>query len=423
MSQGFSRGMKATAAVTIGLFAVTACGGGGGEDGDVELSMYWWGSDSRHQNTQELIDIYEEQNPGVTISPTYSDWSGYWDRLNTQAAGRDLPDVIQMDALYIREYGENGVLLDLADMEFDHLNEGVRDSGATESGVWGMPVGITVMALAANIELFEEAGLELPDDTSWDWDDLEEVAAELSANTEGYGLTALNESAGLELWLRQHGKAMLTEDGQLGFEPADAAAYFEKQLEMLESGGMPPASQIVEDQAPGSVDQSLTGQGEAAMGMWWDTQLGPLAEQAEVGFQPLRMPSIDGDGNHELFFKPSMFYSGAADTEHPEEVKDFIDFLVNSEESADINQTDRGLPANEDSFDRILPELNEQQTVIAEFADEVGDELGAPATIPPEGTSAFPSFIYRYTAEVLFEDLSPEQAAEQLYGEMENELN
>lgn len=418
-----SQAAKAAAALTVGLLAVTGCRGGGGDDGDVQLSMTWWGSDVRHQNTEELIEIYEEQNPEVSIEVEYRDWDGYWDSLATQAAGRNLPDIIQMDGLYIREYAENGVLLDLSDMDHDQLHEGVRDGGATDDGVWGMSYGITVMALAANRDIFEEAGVDIPDDTSWDWDELDEVSAEISESTDAYGLTALNESAGLELWLRQHGLDMLTEDGQLGFEPEDAVGYFEKQLEMVESGGMPPAAQVVEDQAPGSVDQSLTGQGEAAMGMWWDTQLGPLAQEADANFEPLRMPSIDGDGQHELFFKPSMFFSGAAETDHPEEVKDFIDFMVNSEESAEINHTERGLPANPDSLDLIRDDLNEQETEIADFAEEVGEELGEPTPIPPEGTSSFPDYIYRYTQEVLFERQSPEEAAENMYAEMESAIS
>src|SRR5690625_1309081 len=72
------------------------------EDGEqIELRMAWWGSQTRHDYTLEAIEIYEEKNPQITIDPEFSGWDGYWEMLATQAAGGDLPDIIQMDMQYI----------------------------------------------------------------------------------------------------------------------------------------------------------------------------------------------------------------------------------------------------------------------------------------------------------------------------------
>ena len=44
------------------------------EDGDeiVELTFAWWGSQIRHDRTQQEIDLFEEQNPNIKIRGEFS---------------------------------------------------------------------------------------------------------------------------------------------------------------------------------------------------------------------------------------------------------------------------------------------------------------------------------------------------------------
>lgn len=54
-----------------------------------------------------------------------------------------------------------------------------------------MPTGVSTFGLIINPAIFEQAGVELPDDETWTWDDFTRIATEISANTpEGvYGST------------------------------------------------------------------------------------------------------------------------------------------------------------------------------------------------------------------------------------------
>src|SRR5687768_1848980 len=70
--------MTAAGAMALGACAGGSSGGPGsdstqaeeGGDGDgVEIRFSWWGSDDRHQTTQEIIDLFEEKNPGITVVP------------------------------------------------------------------------------------------------------------------------------------------------------------------------------------------------------------------------------------------------------------------------------------------------------------------------------------------------------------------
>ena len=66
----------------------------GGEQ--VTLRMAWWGSQQRHDATQAVIKMYEEQNPNVKIEAEFYDMDGYLNKLNTLVAANDVWDIFQL---------------------------------------------------------------------------------------------------------------------------------------------------------------------------------------------------------------------------------------------------------------------------------------------------------------------------------------
>ncbi|WP_010523938.1 ABC transporter substrate-binding protein [Nesterenkonia sp. F] len=422
----FLRGRPAAlaASVLVGTFALTSCGSGGdGEDGDVTLRFSWWGSDSRHEATQEIITAFNEEHPNITVEGDFGSWAGYWDQLATQTAADDAPDVIQMDAQFLNEYASRGALLELDQVDTSAMDESSVANGTTEDGLMAVTTGINAMVTMANPEIFEQAGVEMPDDSTWTWEDYQEIASTITEEVDGvYGATGPGQPADLQIWLRQQDKHLSDESGELGFEVADAAQYFQERLDMLKAGVYPDADALSEDQTPGP-EQSMTGQGEVAMGMWWTNQLGAVSEASGVDMVPLRMPSETGSAeDNGMWYKSTMMMSASAGTDHPEEAQEFIDFMVNSETAGEINLTDRGLPSNLDVREAILPELDGADERSAEFIEEIEPELGEPEPIPAPGFSEMQSILQRYELEVYFERQSPEQAAEGMVQEMEQAL-
>lgn len=406
---------------------ITSCGNGAAEnDGDVQLTFAWWGSDSRHQATLEIIDLYEEQNPGITIEPSYSDWDGYWDTLATQTAGGGSPDIIQMDDNYLREYSQRGALLELTDVDVSALDEDAVENGRTEGeGLVGVTTGINAMVMMANPDIFEEAGVEMPDDSTWTWDDYREITAEISDQLDGvYGATGPAAPADFQIWLRQQGKHLTTEDSELGFEVQDAEEYFDHLLDLMETGSYPGASVLAEDQAPGP-DESMTGSNEVAMGMWWTNQLPAISGASGAETVPLRIPSHTGNAEENgMWYKSTMLLSASSQTDHPAEAQDFIEFMVNSEEAGLLNGTDRGLPSNPDVRDAVFEELSGPDLVAAEFIQEIEPEIAVQATepVPAMGFSAMQDILRRYELQVYFGDMTPAEAAETMFAEMDGEI-
>src|SRR6185436_4820565 len=100
--------LKASAAGLAGFGAAPALA-----QSDTRLRMFWWGAKERADRTDKVNALYQQKNPGTTIAGETLGWTDYWPRLATQAAGRNAPDVIQMDYRYIFEYARRGALLPL----------------------------------------------------------------------------------------------------------------------------------------------------------------------------------------------------------------------------------------------------------------------------------------------------------------------
>lgn len=174
------------ASAAVGL---AACGKAGASEGPVALRFSWWGGDVRHKLTQKIIDNFNAAHPDIIVKGEYSDWTGYWDKLATQVAANDAPDIIQMDEKYVREYGDRGALLDLhgfEDLQTQDYAPITLETGDVDGKLVGLVAGIGTLAIAANLDLLEKAGIELPDDEKWSWDDYLELGREIWEESSGH---------------------------------------------------------------------------------------------------------------------------------------------------------------------------------------------------------------------------------------------
>ncbi|MGQ7787772.1 ABC transporter substrate-binding protein [Nesterenkonia sp. K-15-9-6] len=409
-------------ALLVAGLAATACGDGS-DDGDVTLTFSWWGGDVRHQYTQEIIALFEEEHPHITVEPRYGEWDGYWDQLATQTAAGDTPDIIQMDLVYLREYIESGVLLPLDQIDTGEFTQELLDTGTLDGELYAMPVGQTALTYAVNPSLIEEAGEEMPDGATWTWDDLKDLTTAISEETDSYGLATFFDSGGLELWLRQtHGVSMIGDDGELAWEPEQAVEYFEMLGEFQEDGALPSAAEMSEQHGIAR-EQTLIATGEAAAAPVWDAMLVALSGDASADLEPLMVPSRAGDASEAgMYYKASMFYSVATGTDHPEEAQLFVDFLVNDERAGELQQIERGIPGNETIRDQIREDLGEVETQVVEYSESLEDVVADAPPMPPEGYGAVQDIIIRYMDEFFFGRLSAEDAAEAMHGEIEDAL-
>ncbi|WP_416405267.1 ABC transporter substrate-binding protein [Arthrobacter sp. LFS091] len=425
------RASALVAATAAAVLALTACGGGSeakSADGKVELRFAWWGGDKRAQVTQAAIAAFEAENPNIKIKPEYGDWSGYWDKLATQVAANDAPDIIQMDEKYITEYSTRGALLDLSKYKIDtsKLDAAALDAGKSEKGLTGIAAGINAATILANPAVFKAAGVALPDDKTWTWEDFERISAEVTAKSPKgtYGAAAYGtDEASLGVWLRQNGKSLYTDDGKLGFDPSDIAQWWSFLKELSEKKAVPSASEVVEAEAA-PLDQSGLATGKNGLAFWWSNQLPALEKAAGGELQILRFPSKTGKAaDAKLWYKASQFWSASSRTKHPEETAKFIDFLTNNVKAGEALLADRGVYPNSDVRDAIAPKLAKADVKVVTFIDQIKGELGDAPAAPPKGAGAIQEIVKRYTSEVLFNRLSTDEAGKKAVDEMKSAIS
>ncbi|MPY77867.1 MAG: extracellular solute-binding protein [Actinophytocola sp.] len=399
----------------------SACGGSaGGDDGEVTLRMSWWGSDSRHQLTQELIDAFEAEHPGITIEPEFTGWDDYWDRLATSAAGNNIPDVMQQDTRYVREYADRDALLDLNEyipgtLDTSKLDPSVTATGQVDGATYAIPTGINAYTVVTDPEIYQQAGMELPDDETWSWDEFIDTAAKLTRETPGgtYGTQNIGfVETGLEVFARQRGESLFDENDKLGVSDETLADWFRLILESSERKAEPRPSLTVETQA-GGVDQSLLATNKGAMGTWWTNELPTLTGSAGHELTLLRFPGESQAEQPGMYFKPAMFWAASSRSEHPEEAATFINWLVNSPKAAQIQLSDRGLPINTELRERISDDLEAPDQQSAKFLEKIGTDLADPPALPPPGAGEVQDILLQINEQLLFGRLSADQAAQQ----------
>jgi multiple sugar transport system substrate-binding protein len=423
-------GRAAAAAVALAL-AVSACGDDGGEsdDGTVELSFSFWGSDSRLEYTQELIDLFESQNPNITVEPIFTDFDAYFPQLATSTAGGNAPDVITMEERFIREYVVNSQLLDLntvADtLPTSNIDPLALAAGQIDGGLYTIATGVNAFSIVVDPQIFEDAGVEVPDDNSWGWEDYVNIAVQISDAGGGdvFGAQAFGTNeAQFNIYARQRGEQLYNPDGTLGFTAQTLAEWWDLSLQQTEQGGTPPAEETIEIGATGP-DESLLATNAGAMGQWWTNQLGAIAEASGRELLLLRQPGEFTGQRPGMFLKPAMSYSISAGTEHPQEAAMFIDFLLNSTDAGEITLNDRGLPANLQVREHITPMLEGAEQQVAEFMAEITPDLVDPPPAPPQGAGDVVDIIQRYYEQILFGDLTTLEAAEQFMAEVDAATN
>jgi multiple sugar transport system substrate-binding protein len=419
-------GGVAVAAMTTGLAACGSnSGSGGSADGSADLQFAWWGNEVRNKNTDAAIAAYMKANPNVKISGQPGEFATYWDKLATQTAGNTAPDIIQMDMAYIAEYGSRGALLDLAEggADVSKFAEGTVDSGKIDGKLVGLNAGINTPTILANPAVFEKAKMDLPDDTTWTWDQAKEVAAELTSKVGGgvFGMSSIFNDATLSAFLRQHGKELFVDKG-LGFEAADVVPWFEMQVAYEKAKAMPSAAAVSEE-ANKPLDQSGLVTSKAGMGMFWSNQVEAVNAASGGEMTILRFPSIAGKAaERKAWYKAGQLFSVSARTKNPDASVAFVNWLVNSPEAAAINLAERGIPANTEIAASIQSKLSPAQKSVAKFIADIKPELAETPIAPPPGGGTLAAVMTRYQTDVLFGRTSPADAATKFVDELKSNL-
>ena len=428
------RYLAAPATIAALSMALAGCGGTGGgngtpqaSDGPVTLELTFWGSDNRVKLTQQAIDLFHSKNPNITVNMQYADFTSYWDKLATQSAGGEAPDVIQMDASYLASYSSQGSLYDLDklsdQLDLTTMSASLKDTGKYDGTQYAAPISMVTLGVMVNNDLLDQLGISLPDTSTWTWDDFAKVAKEVMDKSNGEIIGAYAPSAEfiLQLWARQHG-TVLYKDGKVAIDPQVLAEFLEQPKTWYEKGMSPSVDKWSED-IVATQDQQPFGQNKQAFGFATSNQL--TVNVKATGSQNISVEPMPSDDHTTKwnYYKPSQYWSISAKSEHPVESAKLIDFLINDADAAKILGAERGDPANNKNREALMETLTGADKKVLEFDSSLADSVGEAPEVTPNGASGAEKMLTRYVQEVSFGRMTPIDGANAFIAELQREID
>jgi len=387
----------------------------------INLRVAWWGNQTRHDMTIQVMEMFEKKNPGIKLSPEYTSFNGYWDRMAAQAAGSNLADIMQQDYKYITQYVDSGLLIALdryigKGLDFSDVADSFLAPGRVYGQLYGVNLGANTYAFAFDADLFERTGIKAPT-PDWTWEDYIATLRELKKKTGKYGdhefTLCTNNVSGLEHYVRQHGQAFYNADGTaLGFDEKLFAEFYKMDLQMTNEGVCAPPEVRLEVT---SIENNPMVMKKANMASLWSNQI--VAYEKAAG-RPLKMalwPKMKGQKKEGTYLKPSMFFSITRDCRNIDASLKFINYFINDIEANKVLNAERGVPISAKVRNAMASELTgaaKEMFAIVDLAAQHSSPIDPP---PPAAFQQVIDTLNDVHFKILYKVLTPEQGAKEFF--------
>lgn len=158
--------------------------------------LVWWGLWEDDSIITPIISEYEALNPGVTIRYEKKDKESYRERLASALATEEAPDIFRIHNSWVPMFRQElapAPVDVITSQEFQSLFYPVIASDLVgASGPVAMPLGYDSLAMFINEEIFATYGQSIPTD----WNDLRQIARELTIKDEKGVITQSGASLG-----------------------------------------------------------------------------------------------------------------------------------------------------------------------------------------------------------------------------------
>jgi len=422
-------GRTAIGAALAGTLLLAGCSGGSSgdpasgstldPDEKVTLEMSWWGDDARAALFDQVIENFEAEYPNITVTQTpVGSPDDLFNRLATDfgGGGTTAPDVFALGGAKPQEFGAAGALLDLGTVkdivQVDKYPDFSTTSAIVDDTLYGLPTGGNATAAFVNTDIFEKAGVPVPD-SNWTWDDLIKAANQIGSkrltNAQGapiYGIDLRVQDI-IGTYAGQETEFGLYDwDGKLGVDADTIAGWYEKELELRDGGGLPDPTIVTAGWAL-PPDQQLYTLGQAAITFGYSNLVGTYSG---AGTTEILTPPTDTDKNGVALL-PSAFWAINAATKHPAAAATLMNWFLNEPSTAELIKDSRGVPFNPDMADIVVPLLEGPGKTAAEYVQQTLDS-GTVAPPQPNGGANMNKYSQDAEAAVLFDRQTPQQAAE-----------
>ena len=354
--------------------SLAACGGSGdkgasegGKDKGGKLSVMIW-DNYQEPGLKEIIADFTEET-GIEAELQVVQWNEYWTLLEAGAQGGEMPDVFWMHSNESQRYMSNEILLDLTDkasdselVDMSKYPEEIKELYTYDGKVYGIPKDIDTIALWYNKTMFDEAGVDYPDET-WTWDTVVENAKKLTKEDGSqYGIAIRNDNnqeAYYNIVYDMGGEIISDDKKTSGYDDPNtikAMQYIEK---LIQDGSMPSMETMSENNS-----DILLKSGKSAMsfhGSWMVStfkQEDYIKENCDCAVMPM-----DADSGRRVSIYNGLGWAAAANGDNTENAWKLIEYLGSEkaqQKQAELGITMSAWDGTSDTWAGCAPEFNLQ---------------------------------------------------------------
>lgn len=361
------RSAVAVLAGVVGLGGLAACGGGGDGDSSGQVTLRFlslaWQKESLQAN-KDIVAKWNADHPDIQVEYVQGDWNSVHDQLLTSFEGGDAPDIVHYEAAAIGEFSKQGYLADLSGLLADdfkaEIDEGIWGTATFDGKVTGVPFLLESQVVIANKKLLDAAGVTVPPaGGGWTWDEFQDNARKLTTSGQ-YGVAwALKSPTNrvLNLALNFDGKYFYTDGGKtevrIGTAETEVPRRIHDMLYTAKSAAPEALGMSGADTIPGFFA------GKYAMIPGSVSLRQQMVEQAPAGFEWVTIPPVKGLSANQAANPQTL--SIAADSAHPKEAAQFLEFFLDPANMATLAKGDWLVPTGTRATEELVKATGGEQ--------------------------------------------------------------
>jgi multiple sugar transport system substrate-binding protein len=403
-----------------------------------EIRFSWWGGQVRNDKTDKILQLFESENPGVKVARENADFAPHWEKLTIQAAGNNQPCTIQMQTRWLATFAKPNILRPLDDLvesgalDTTGIPEPVLNaSRGADGNLYMIPSGVFYFSLMYNQQMADAAAaagvpkLEAP----YSWTAFADYVRAVKPHL-GEGVSATHnmgrEPDSFVTWVQSHGEKLF-EGSTVAFTRETAINWF-NYWETLRKEGLTESpeemgtenSVMVEESNLANLRNFITNRPPNQLGSVQKT-VDTLNPGATIDIMPYPTGD-DGTVGMDLGANGIAIGANCAADLLPASVA-WINFFTQDPRAAQIYQSDNGVVAIDALAEAQAtnPETQPTQVRMIEIYRQVAPQA-KPVFWPAGGYQALTDVLNRTYDAIAFEQMSPEDGADQLIAELNEQL-
>ena len=404
--------------------------------GDIRFS--WWGGQVRNDKTDRILQLFEQENPGVKVARENADFAPHWERLTIQAAGNNQPCTIQMQTRWLATFAKPNILRPLDDLvesgalDVTGIPQPVLDaSRGADGNLYMIPSGVFYFALLYNKQMAEKAAAEgVPMlQAPYTWTQFADYVRAVKPHL-GEGVSATHnmgrEPDSFVTWVQSQGEKLF-EGSNVAFSRDTAIAWF-NYWESLRKDGLTESPEEMGTENSVMVEESNLANLRNFITNRPPNQLGSVQKTVDT-LNPGTIIDItpyptgdDGTVGMDLGANGIAIGANCAANLLPASVA-WINFFTQDPRAAQIYQSDNGVVAIDALAEAQAnnPDTQATQVRMIEIYRQVAPQA-KPVFWPAGGYQALTDVLNRTYDAIAFEQMSAEDGADQLIAELNEQL-